>query len=195
MDLTIRQAAPLLGRSARAVRARIARGELAARKEGRTWKIPLDSLPLTNVQRDNLLRRADEARDAVGAVLPSRLGDNRERKRRSVLDLAPFAAGVRLVRELGAAPQDAHPDLLRAIALLRAALMALATASFEFQPVRRANALGRARVLMGRVVGLLLSSPQAVSPAAAGWCACIEQEIVPPIGGLLRWLEGSRRSR
>jgi excisionase family DNA binding protein len=194
MDITIREAAPLLGRSVRAVRARIARGELPARRQGRTWLIPLDSLPLTSEQRASMLRRADEARDAVDRVLPSRLGDSRGRKRRSVLDLVPFAASVRLVRELGAVSEPSL-DLQRVTKLVRAALMAMASASFEFQPQLRARDLRRARSHLGRAVGLLLSSPQEPTPAVVAFCARIEQEIVPPIGGLLRWIERGRRSR
>jgi excisionase family DNA binding protein len=194
MELTIREAAPLLGRSVRAVRARIARGELPARQQGRIWLIPVESIPLTGAQRDSMQRRAEEARQAVGAVLPSRLGDGRDRKRRSVMDLAPFAAGVRLLRDFGAAPEP-PADLPRATRLVRTALMAIAAGSCEFLPQRRADELRRARACLARVVGLLLSTPQEPTATVAGWCARIEQEIVPPLGGLLRWVERTEHRR
>lgn len=51
MELTIREAAPLLGRSMRALRAKIARGELQATRRGRTWILTLEDLPLSSAQR------------------------------------------------------------------------------------------------------------------------------------------------
>ena len=46
MDLTVREAATLLGCSSRSVRARLARGSLLGQKRGGYWKIPRDRLPL-----------------------------------------------------------------------------------------------------------------------------------------------------
>ena len=70
MDLTVREAATLLGCSARSVRARLVRGSLPGQKKGSTWTIPRDRLPLTELQRRKLQRKADAVRRAVEDVLP-----------------------------------------------------------------------------------------------------------------------------
>ena len=51
MELTVREAAALMGRSARPVRAQVARGELPGVKRGGRWLIPRKALPLTEAQR------------------------------------------------------------------------------------------------------------------------------------------------
>jgi hypothetical protein len=108
MDITIREAAPLLGRSPRAIRARIARGELPARRQGHTWVLPLEHLPLTAAQRASMLGRADDARAAVEQALPSRLASTRARKHRSVLDLDSFRTAREVLLEIAKTPE---PDL------------------------------------------------------------------------------------
>ena len=51
MELSITEAATLLGRSARTVRAQVARGELPGFKRGGQWVIRKEALPLSEAQR------------------------------------------------------------------------------------------------------------------------------------------------
>lgn len=185
MEITIREAAPLLGRSTRAVRARIARGELPARLDGRVWRIDLDHLPMTAAQRASLQRRADEVRRAVDSSLPSRSARDRERRARSALDLEPFALLRELCRECA---KDGAPQPLAAVAReLRAALSCLAIAAHEFEAQARQQALRAARRFLARVCASLLLEDHEEGASVA--VTMTETRILPPIGGLLRWTE------
>lgn len=190
VEITIQQAAPLLGRSVRAVRARIARGDLAARKVDGEWRIPLDQIPLTAEQRADMQHRAELARQAVEAALPSRAADTRDRRRRSVADLTPFANGRVLLEQVTASSLDESikEPLAR---LLHGALLTLGEAAYEFDSRLRAHRFRRARRQLSRIAAmLLLIGPQALVPTTAQeWRRAIENEILPPLGGLLRWCE------
>lgn len=192
MEITIREAAPLLGRSTRAVRAKIARGELPAQRRGRTWMIPLASLPLTESQRQSMQQRAELVRGSLDAVLPSRAAIDRRRARRSLLDLLPFTHGVRLLREVTTATTaGGERDLV--VRTLRHALLELSVGAAEYDTRLRADALRRARAGFARVTGLLLATLEPPDARVLQWCARIEHDVLPPIGGLLRWAE--RRGR
>jgi len=188
VEITIREAAPLLGRSPRAVRAKIARGELAATRRGRTWMIALATLPLTEAQRQSMQQRAETVRGALDAVLPSRAATDRRRKRRSLLDLIPFTEGVRLLREIAAAP-PASTAYRSAQRRLRRALLALAAGAAEYDARQRALSLRRARLHFACAASLLLAAPEPPDARVLGWCERIEHDVLPPIGGLLRWAE------
>ena len=58
MELTITEAATLLGRSPRTVRAQVARGELPGFKRGGQWVIRREALPLSEAQRAALQQKA-----------------------------------------------------------------------------------------------------------------------------------------
>ena len=71
MDLTIREAATVLGVRPRTVRDRLKRGTLTGHKRGGRWVIPRHALPLNDVQRQALHAKADSLRDALEAALPA----------------------------------------------------------------------------------------------------------------------------
>jgi len=181
MKLTIREAAALLGCSPRTVRARIARGELPAAKQGGRWQIDREHLPLTEPQRRALQAKADAVREAVEVVLPSRAALRRGDRRRSVLDLDPFRRGVVLLAELrtdSGAPETAT-------ALIEDALLCLAEAHHLYAPPQKLDALRRARAALGRSVGLLGLHGDAHLPRVR----IIEEELLPVIAGLSRSAE------
>ena len=60
MDLSVREAAELLGCSTRTLRARLARGEIRGHKRDGAWRIARSDLPLTEAQRDEILSRAEQ---------------------------------------------------------------------------------------------------------------------------------------
>lgn len=196
MELTIREAAPLLGRSARAVRAKIERGELPARRQGRVWLIPLASLPLTATQRASMQRRAEQMHAAVDDATPSRMATTRDRRTRSVGDLHAFAAGTELLREMATDQSAADAEAeVRARDLIHRAMLRLCCGFVEFDAGLRATHLRAARHKLARALGLLLATPQAPSDRVLGWCQRLEHDVIPPIGGLLRWADKSRRSK
>lgn len=101
MDVSLREAAALLGRSPRAVRAKVARGELRARKVGKKWSFSSHDLPLTEPQRQALTQRLEIAARALAAVAPPNLATTRNPdRRRSVRDLAAFTTLRTLTRSI-----------------------------------------------------------------------------------------------
>jgi hypothetical protein len=191
MDITIREAAPLLGRSPRAIRARIARGELPARRQGHTWVLPLEHLPLTAAQRASMLGRADDARAAVEQALPSRLASTRARKHRSVLDLDSFRTAREVLLEIAKTPE---PDLGIVCTHLRRALDALAAGTHEFARELRARHYRAARGRVSRAIARLLTTATFDEPRRT-WCERLEGDVLPRLGGLLRWMEAERTGR
>ncbi|MFH1467218.1 MAG: helix-turn-helix domain-containing protein [Pseudomonadota bacterium] len=102
MELSVREAATLLGRSPRTVRAQAARGELPAVKRGNVWLIKGEHLPLTERQRRAVQGRADEVRAAVEAALPGRGATTPGDRRKGLADLDAFQVGAALLAALRA---------------------------------------------------------------------------------------------
>lgn len=97
----------------------------------------------------------------------------------SVEDLDPFARGRALLHAL---PPD-EP----AAADMRAGLALLAVADYEYDQQRKMNALQDARSALARAAGDLLLGP---TPERMAWGHRLEDEVLPPVGGLIRWAEG-----
>ncbi|MBU0755808.1 MAG: helix-turn-helix domain-containing protein, partial [Planctomycetes bacterium] len=62
MNLTLKEAATLLGRSPRQLRYMIRAGKITALKKDGYWRIESTDLPLTEEQRERLRVRMDEAK-------------------------------------------------------------------------------------------------------------------------------------
>ncbi|MCC6782307.1 MAG: helix-turn-helix domain-containing protein [Planctomycetes bacterium] len=187
MEISIREAAALLGRSPRAIRARIARGELPARRRGRVWLVDTDHIPLTVEQRARRDALAAELRATLERAAPPRAATTRDRRGRSVLDFAPFTELRAVLHSCEAG--DAPPSLAAITEIVRAACARLAIAAHEFEPRAFAAVLRAARRDLARACGtLFLAGPEPDSGALV--CASkIEHEVLPRIGGLLRWAE------
>ena len=102
MELSVREAALLTGRSARTLRAQLARGEVPGVKRNGRWVLERRSLPLTDDQRRRLERKADGIRRQVERVLPSRTATTLGDSRRSLADLEVFRLTLDLHRDLSA---------------------------------------------------------------------------------------------
>ena len=102
MDLSVREAATLMGRSPRTVRSQLARGELRGVKRGGGWWVDRMHLPLTEAQREALLNKADGVRDAVEDALATRTG-RRSGRFHSVADLDAFRLGAEVLASFRAA--------------------------------------------------------------------------------------------
>lgn len=72
MELNVREAATLMGRSPRTVRAQLARGDLPGVKRQGQWRLQRRHLPLTEDQRRALQARAEGIRQLVEEALPGR---------------------------------------------------------------------------------------------------------------------------
>jgi excisionase family DNA binding protein len=100
MELSVREAATLMGRSPRTVRAQVARGELPGIKKNGQWRIRRRHLPLTEAQHLALQEKAQNVRDAVESVLPSRIARHSSDRTKSIIDLEAFRSGASVLRSL-----------------------------------------------------------------------------------------------
>ena len=192
MELSVREAATLLGVSPRTVRARIARGDLLAVRDGATWRLDDRDLPLSATDRRRLQARADAVRRTVDAALPSRAARGRRDRGRSVADLDAFRLAMTVWQQLRGAPERVADDSLRlaAMAHLAAGLDALAEALHHFARPHKLHALDVARTSFARAVAVLLraAGDLAGSPLLEP-IATLEAEVLPAVAGLARWAE------
>ena len=196
MELTIREAAVLLGRKPRTLRAQLARGELPGRKLDGVWRLESRQLPLTEAQRDALQRKADRVRQAVDDVLPSRMAASPQQRSRSIADLDAFRRGQEILSEMRQANEDLDTGRReRAAAILEEALLAFAEGVVLFDKGHKLEAVNRSRSKLARCAAMLLIEG-GIPPAEPifGWVSAIESEIVPAVAGFARWADG-RRSR
>ena len=196
MELSIREAATLMGRSPRTVRAQVARGDLPGVKRNGRWRIERRHLPLTEAQRAALQAKADDIRHVVEAALPSRLARSTGQRHRSIADLDAFRRGAELLTEIRGAADDGIDEPLRqrVAGRLEEALLALAEGVQQFDREVKVEALRRSRGHLARAVGLLLLAA-GIPPAspAHGWVAALETEVIPAVAGFARWADGLGR--
>ncbi len=197
MELSVREAAVLLGRKPRTIRAQLARGELPGRKRGGRWRIEGRKLPLTEAQRSDLQRKADRVRTAVDDALPSRMAASSGQRSRSLADLDAFRRGTEVLAEMRMARSPLEKAVQeRAAAMAQEALLAIAEGVTLFEREHKLEALNRARSGLARCTALLLLSG-GIPPAEPvyGWVAALESEVMPAVAGLARWAESRRRKR
>ncbi len=190
MELTLKEAATVLGKSPRQIRYLIKAGRLPGKKQGSQWRIASDDLPLTDAQRASLADRLEAARAAfekgVAPVARATAGDQGSRgkgkgkKSYSVNDLLVFQAGEAIYRELA---RDLGEDTPAARNLFNALAM-VARGCHSYNSSDKASRFIEAREMAATtVVDLLLrEAPDSPSRALAGR---IEDEVIPKIAGLI----------
>lgn len=187
MELSVREAAALLARSPRTIRAQLAAGQLSGKRSGRRWVVDGRRLPLSRAQHIALQERADTVRDAVEAALPARATADR-RRRRSVTDLKPFQAGRVALRALQSPCDVRAPSMHRAEHALRDGLASLCDASQTFDRDGKIRRLRAARGAFSHALAELLVRDPDDERSRAG-IDTIEQEVMPTLAGLLRWAD------
>ncbi len=197
MDLTVREAAVVLGRRPRTVRAQLARGELPGKKRGGRWRVDDRELPLSEAQRRALQRKADRVRRVVEDALPSRMATSRGQRSRSIADLDAFRRGAEVLAEMrrdcqvldGAARE-------RAAAMAEEGLLAFSEGVMLFDREHKLEALKRARSNLARCAAVLLLAG-GIPPAdpVFGWVRAIESEVIPAVAGFARWADGRKGGR
>ncbi len=192
MELSVREAATLMGRTPRAIRAQVASGKLPGRKKGGRWRISSEALPLDEARRRGLQAKADGLRRAVERVLPSRTASTSGDRRRSVADLGSFQAGSSLLRELA----DRGDEVLGTAAadqareLLQEALLDLSEAAHHYDRSAKLAACLRCRAGLARATGLLLlAAPDPQASPVFDWLTLLETEALPALAGFIRWVE------
>jgi excisionase family DNA binding protein len=186
MELSLTDAARLLGKSPRQVRYLIKNGKLTATKDGARWRIQSEDLPLSEGQLRARARKAQDARDLVEQALGphGRLAD----KRYSVRDLRAFQAGAPLLPRLTEALGTDHP----ATTALRDALVALAQGCHRYHDTDKRDAYHLAREHASRATALVLLSGQ---DAATDLADGLEHQLMPAITGLVRRTERPGRRK
>lgn len=186
MELSVRDAAAILGKSPRALRSQLVRGELRGVKRGTHWAIDSSVLPMTDAQRAQLDARLREIHSAVDAAVPDSV---RRRQSRSVADLDTFRLALGVERAVRAAG-DTDGGSLAALADLDAALQALGRGKHAWDGAHKIEAFREARDrLASCVVHFLLGVGSAPDDPRLGWILKLEGEVLPSLAGLLRWAE------
>lgn len=194
MQLTVREAATLLGQSPRTVRARLLRGDLPGTKDGGRWAIDRRDLPLTERQRQALQHKAESLRRTLDEALPSRLARTAGQRTRSIADLEAFRHGAELLAELEGASCSEEPGHRRTARLVRGALLALSEVVHHYDGEMKLAAVRRARTGLARAAGeLLLAAGSPPVEPYAGWAVKLETEVLPAVAGLARWAESLAR--
>lgn len=195
MELSVKEAATIMGRSPRTVRAQLARGDLPGVKRDGRWWIERKNLPLTESQRQALQAKADDVRATVEKALPSRTARRSGDRSRSVADLDAFQLGAEVLALLRAAEpaQLDEATRLRACESLEKSLLALAEAALHFERRAKREALDRCRSLLASTVGILLLTGQ--DDAVIGWARQLEDGMASAVAGFARWIDKLQRSR
>ncbi len=195
MELTIREAATLMGLSPRTVRAQAARGEIPAVKRGGRWFVRHEKLPLTQQQRRAVQARAAEVRATIDQALPSRHAARTGQRRRSVLDLEAFRLALELRQDVRARGGSV-PGVAKASDELARALHALAAASAHYDQRTKRNAVDAARdAIAAALTALLLDCADPLADPVFAWVQRIEGELLPAVGGFGRWVDRLPRGR
>lgn len=172
MDVSLDEAAVLLGKSARQVRYLIQQGRLTAKKDGSRWVIRREDLPLPPGAMGARDRAVGRLRAVADEVLPP------SQPPIGVGQLRAWQVGSPLLRELVAVAPE-HPAALA----LRSALLAVSRGCHRFHARDKAEAYAEARDAAADSAALLLLDG---APALAAIGARVEADLLPAMSGLLR---------
>lgn len=189
MNLSLSEAAIVLGQTERQVRYLIKTGRLVAKKEhGGRWVIASESLPLSEGQRQAMAERAATARQAVEkAIAPVEKAANvtteetasSEKRHYSVNDFQVFQIGATLLREIGVALGKENAAALQ----LFTSLARMTRGCHAFQPEEKAARFAEARELAADAVSHLLLEGE--ESARRGLADRLEQTYIPKLAALV----------
>lgn len=193
MDISLREAATIIGRKPRTLRAQLARGEIPGNKRNGRWFIAYQDLPLNEMQRRRLQVQVQEIREAVEQALPSRLTKERNSRKRSLADLDTFNIGRELLLTMRS--QLANTSLpieilQKAICDVEYALTQISQGHHAFDPKEKLEKFQYGRNALSRAAcHLLLHSGSSIKPPVLDWVVRIEGELLSSLAGLIRWAE------
>lgn len=186
MELSLAEAARLLGKSERQVRYLIKTGTLPAKKRDGRWRIQREDLPLSKGQQRAARQKAERAARLAVEVLQPREESKTPARRYSVRELKAYQEAAPLCQELTQEVGSDHP----AVPLLRESLMLLACGCHEYDGQRKARFYVSAREQASRAAMTLL-----LEEGRPEWVDRFETALLPAIGGLIRQAERRGRKR
>jgi excisionase family DNA binding protein len=189
MELTIAEAAQLLGKSYRQVRYMIKNQRLSARKVGGQWLIDRTNLPLTEGQARAAEHKLERARQVVeeslGVPLAVAEKEAIERRRRYGVAIQPaFRLAMPVYRKAVEMLGDQH----RAGLAIREALFLITEGWHEFRPEQKVEPLRQARIRLCQALTELLLIDDG-DPEIKRLAETIELQVLPSLGGMLRHAE------
>ena len=188
MDLSLSEAARLLGKSDRQVRYLIREGKLKARKEGGRWQVRREDLGLSPGQERAAEQKTERAARLAEEILRPEGGN--AKKKYSIRDLRAYREGSQVYRELTGAAGADHA----AAKGLRESLMLLACGYHEFLAETKADFYARARQAASRAAMALLLDDE---DGHRERIERLENGFLPALGGLIHHAEkrgrGGRR--
>ena len=186
VQLTISEAASLLGKSERQVRYLIQQGELEARKVAGRWVVSSEALPAPK-------RRAGPAPSSGGPKheVAERLRQAAETppaRRYSVRDLRAYQAAEPIYRELCTSLGAEDAVTVR----LRQALDLIARGCHTYQSGRKVEFYEQAREQVASAVTDLLLDGPAQDETRASLADRLEAALLPQLAGLIRSSESKK---
>ena len=189
MELSLKDAATLLGKSPRQLRYLLATGRLKGEKHGKSWRFDPDKLPLTEAQRQSLRDRADtlqEAAQAAASKAATAAGDGK--RHYSVTDMRAYQLGEPLYQRVAAAWGVEDPAAGR----LRRALECIALGCHAYHGgEKRAHYAAAREAVAIAIIDLRLHLPTDQERCAVA--EAVEQTLRGPLNALIRRAE--RRMR
>ncbi len=191
MDVSLQEAATLLGKSTRTLRLWIRAGRLPAKKLGGRWVISKGAVPLSDQQAADLRSRADRVLTAVEEALPPDLSGKRGEKRKTLMDVVAFRRGLACAQSL---PKSSRLSGVRS--RFEQGLLAVARAHAAWAPSEKIGELREARACFAEGQALLLIETGESPPKeTVGLLQKLEEEVIPTLGGMIRWAESLGRKR
>ena len=186
MELTVQEAARILGKSERQVRYLIRTSKLPASKRDGQWRISRGDLPSRPGQERAQQLKAERATEVAAVVLG--LGEHSRSKKTWTIDrLHAVRQGQPLyhkcIDQLGAEHEATRK--------LRAALMLISCGFFEYDAKRKVARYSAARDCLSRAVMVLLLDSKTWDELLGP----LQTDLLPTLGGLIRRAQRPRTKR
>ncbi len=177
-ELTLSDAAAVMGCSVRQVRYLIKQGKLPAVKRGGMWWLHRDKLPRTEGQLSAQVQKAEELKQSVHASLGPHL-QGPAKSKFGVSTLRAFVVGQEILLACRALPVPV-PEATESFTK---SLVSIGQGCHRFHPRDKSHAYKLAREEGARTVVLLHLANESATKALA---ARIEEDFLPAVSGLIR---------
>ncbi len=200
MEVTIREAAQIVGRSTRAVRNMAQSGRVKARRVGRRWMVDRESLnsvlgPAPDVRRTQVAELREKLNQSLDRATPTP-PETSQRSYYSVRQLDACTVACVALQQLAELEAEPRQALAEAEAALREFLRALTESVHQFHPELKIKCLLRARShACTALADLIAYDTVHDTPAITALADRIEGVLLASLTGLIRHAERRRKGR